>query len=82
MSGLSEIIQWTDNEIDLELFDNTPDAFDAINAIFVGDNRSDLDSILLDQKSDYLAFLRSRIEEIPEETIEEQIETAMRALFG
>ena len=79
MSGLAEIIEWTDSEIDLGLFDNTSDAFQAISDQFEADGRLPLDEILLDQKSSYLAFLRMRIEEIPET---DPIEEGMRALFG
>ncbi len=81
MSGLNEIIQWTDAEIDLELFDNAEDAFQAISDQFENDGRLPLDSILQEDKTQYLNFLRRQIEGFGEPS-EDPIETGMRFLFG
>ena len=91
MSGLPEIIQWVRREIDLQLFNTTSQAYEAISAQFVSDGRNDLDNILLDQKESFLAFLRSKIEGIkttlepdtPQQfDILETVTQGMIALFG
>lgn len=85
MSGLSEISQWIEDEIDLEQFDNAGEAYQFISDIFISDNRNDLDSILLDQKSELLEILREKIEDIPISeplSIEDQITQGLEALFG
>lgn len=80
MSGLPEIIQWVQNEIDLEQFNDVESAFQFINDIFINDNRNDLESILLDDQPAFEKFLEGRISQ-PEEP-EDPITTGMRDLFG
>ena len=64
MSGLAEIIEWTDNEISdkewLE-YDNAEEAYDAININFTDDNRLPLDKILGNDKDKFMKWLESKI---------------------
>ena len=60
MSGLNEIIQWTDDEINIEQGENPQEAFEFIDSEFIKDNRLPLADILGDQISEYLEYLQDR----------------------
>ena len=61
MSGLEEIQQWVEANIDLSKFDNVDDAYNRINDPKRQDWRNDLDDILQDDKSRFLDWLESKI---------------------
>ena len=79
MSGLNEIIQWTEDNIDFERGENPQNAFEFIDAEFRKDNRLPLADILGDQLPDYLKFLEESTdtsrEDIKFTRLEERIES-------
>ncbi len=72
MSGLEEIQQWVEANIDLSKFDNVDDAYNRINDPKREDWRNDLDDILLDDKSRFLDWLESKITPAQTEPPEEE----------
>ena len=61
MSGLNEIIQWTEDNIDLKPNKSSETNFNIINKRFDKDNRSDLSDILGDDKGKYLEWIEQQI---------------------
>ncbi len=60
MSGLNEIIQWTESNIDFTDGENPQEAFDFIDKEFTKDNRLPLADILGDELPKYLEFIEER----------------------
>ena len=84
MSGLNEIIQWTQDNFDFSGFETAEDAFRILNE--TEDWRNDLNDILKADKPAFLEFLASKItpkpEFEPEAEFSPQITEALRFLFG
>ena len=86
MSGLNEIIQWTEDNIDIDLSQNSEDNFNDINKIFEKDGRSDLSDILGDEKGKFLEYIESRTDQPTEPEVEargllESVTKFLRGLF-
>ena len=62
MSGLNEIIQWTDDNINIEQGEDPQEAFEFIDKEFTQDNRLPLGDILGDQIPQYIEYLEDRTE--------------------
>ena len=60
MSGLNEIIQWTEDNIDFERGEDPTRAFEFIDTIFERDNRLPLADILGSDIGDYLQFIEEK----------------------
>ena len=60
MSGLNEIIQWVEANIDIDPTQNSEENFNDINKEFEKDGRSDLSDILGDEKGKFLEYLEDR----------------------
>ena len=61
MSGLNEIIQWVEDNIDLDPSQSSEQNFNDINKEFAKDGRSDLSDILGDEKPKFLEFIEDEI---------------------
>ncbi len=84
MSGLNEIITWVENNIELDLSQNSEENFEDINKEFAKDNRSDLSDILGDEKGKFLEYLESQQISEPEREAKgllEQVAKLFRGLF-
>ncbi len=66
MSGLSEIIEWVQQEIILTRDSEPNDEFESISAIFEKDNRLPLADILGDESPKFLEYLENNIPRSPE----------------
>jgi hypothetical protein len=77
MSGLAEIKQWVEKEIDLTDFTNIDDAYEHLNDSDNFDWRNDLDDILLDEKQKFLDWLKTQISE-PEPEEPEEIDSQLK----
>ena len=74
MSGLAEIIEWTNNEIPKEewkQYDNAEEAYNSINQNFTDDNRLPLDKILGDDKDKYMKYLQEKIDKFKPKPVQE-----------
>ena len=60
MSGLNEIIQWVEDNIDIDPSQNSEENFQDINKEFEKDGRSDLSDILGDEKPKFLEFIEEQ----------------------
>ncbi len=60
MSGLNEIIQWTEDNINFERGEDPTRAFEFINNEFERDNRLPLADILGSDIGDYLQFIEEK----------------------
>ncbi len=67
MSGLNEIIQWVEDNVDLDSSQSSEQNFNDINKMFAQDNRSDLSDILGDEKSKFLEFIEDETKQSPED---------------
>jgi hypothetical protein len=82
MSGYTEILDWVEDNVELESF-NTPESeYDDINQMFLQDNRSSLDHILAEEKPLFISELREMVgykyESAP---LEERLFFGFRSLF-
>ena len=68
LSGLNEIIQWTEANMDIDPTQNSEENFQDINKEFEKDGRSDLSDILGDEKGKFLEYLE--LQQISEPEIE------------
>ena len=89
MSGLNEIIQWVEENIELDPNQSSEENFKDINKIFSEDGRSDLSDILGDQKAKFLEFIEletgQTASEIELESLSDtirQLEQEIRELSG
>ncbi len=89
MSGLNEIIQWVEENIELDPNQSSEENFKDINKIFSENGRSDLSDILGDQKSKFLEFIEletgQTASEIELESLSDtirQLEQEIRELSG
>ena len=89
MSGLNEIIQWVEDNIDLDPSQSSEQNFQDINKEFAKDGRSDLSDILGDEKPKFLEFIEDETKQSPEDfEISEldfrfaQLEQELRDLTG
>ncbi len=73
MSGLNEIIQWVQSDVILDSAQTVDEQYADIAEQFKEDNRSPLDDILLDDKKQFLEFLRSQQGEQPVTETEEEL---------
>ncbi len=60
MSGLNEIIQWVEDNVDIDQTQDSETNFNDINKMFETDNRSDLSDILGDEKGKFLEYLETQ----------------------
>ena len=67
MSGLNEIIQWVEDNMDIDANQNAEENFNDINKEFAKDNRSDLSDILGDEKPKFLEFIEDETKQSPED---------------
>ena len=84
MSGLNEIIQWVEDNIDLDLSQNSEENFEDINKEFAKDGRSDLSDILGDEKGKFLEYLELQQPSEPEieaKGLLDQVSNFLRGLF-
>lgn len=89
MSGEPEIEQWfLDNEDLWDFSVPVESLYNQVNQNFVDNNRNDLDNVLLDQRSQFIRFLQSRIDAQIEPEFDPQVEfspqitAALEFLFG
>ena len=89
MSGLNEIIQWTEDNINFEEGEDSQKAFDFISSEFERDNRLSLADILQDDTGKYLEFLEEQTgtskSDIEFEVLEERLaglEEEIRGFFN
>ena len=61
MSGLNEIIQWSEQELDFTLTNTVQEEFDSISEIFIRDNRSSLDNILRNDVPKFKQYIKDRL---------------------
>ena len=61
MSGLPEIEQWVEDNIQFDRFGTPEEAFDFIDEQFSASNRLPLDDILQEQKGEFMEFLTSML---------------------
>ncbi len=88
MSGLNEIIQWSEANIELDSSQSSEENFNDINQIFEADGRSDLSDILGDEKGKFLEWIEERTKQLPEdiqikesEGLLSQVSNFLRGLF-
>ena len=67
MSGLNEIIQWVEDEVDLDPNQSSEQNFNDINEMFHDDHRSNLSDILGDDKGKFLEFIEDETKQSPED---------------
>ncbi len=73
LSGLNEIIQWVQSDVILDPTQSAEQQYADISREFEKDNRSPLDDILLNDKEQFLEFLRSEQGKQPEPETEEEL---------
>ncbi len=84
MSGLNEIIQWVEDNVDIDQSQNSEQNFNDINKMFETDNRSDLSDILGDEKGKFLEYLETQQPSEPEieaRGLLDQVSKFFRGLF-
>ena len=84
LSGLNEIIQWTEDNIDIDPSQNSEQNFNDINKVFEKDGRSDLSDILGEDKGKFLEYLELQQPTEPEieaQGLLEQVRNFFRGLF-
>ncbi len=84
MSGLNEIIQWVEANIEIDPTQNSEQNFEDINKEFEKDGRSDLSDILGDEKGKFLEYLELQQpskEEIRAESLLESVSKFLRGIF-
>ena len=84
MSGLNEIIQWTEANIELDPSQDSETNFNDINKEFEKDGRSDLSDILGDEKGKFLEYLELQQPSEPEieaKGLLDQVSNFFRGLF-
>ena len=84
MSGLNEIIQWVEDNVDIDQTQDSETNFNDINKIFEEDNRSDLSDILGDEKAKFLEYLEAQQPSEPEieaRGLLDQVSKFFRGLF-
>ena len=79
MSGINEIIQWAEQELDFTLENTVQEEFDSISEMFESDSRLPLADILGDELSGFKQYIKDRLarEQLLSETDEttpEQVE--------
>ena len=82
LSGLNEIIQWTEDNIDIDPSQNSEQNFQDINKEFAKDGRSDLSDILGDEKPKFLEYLESQQPSEPEVEARGLLESVTKFLRG
>ena len=82
MSGLNEIIQWTEDNMDIDPSKNSEENFQIINKRFDKDNRSDLSDILGDEKGKFLEYLELQQPSEPEVEARGLLESVTKFLRG
>ena len=80
MSGLNEIIQWVEENIELDPNQSSEENFKDINKIFSEDGRSDLSDILGDQKAKFLEFIELETGQTASEIELESLSDTIRQL--
>ena len=84
MSGLNEIIQWVEANIEIDPTQNSEENFEDINKEFEKDGRSDLSDILGDEKGKFLEYLETHQPSEPEveaQGLLDQVSKFLRGLF-
>ena len=84
MSGLNEIIQWVEDNIDIDPSQNSEQNFNDINKEFEKDGRSDLSDILGEDKGKFLEYLETQQPSEPEieaRGLLDQVSKFFRGLF-
>ena len=84
MSGLNEIIQWVESNIEIDPAQNSEENFNDINKEFEKDGRSDLSDILGDEKGKFLEYLELQQPSEPEieaKGLLDQVSNFFRGLF-
>ena len=84
MSGLNEIIQWVESNIEIDTAQNSEENFNDINKEFEKDGRSDLSDILGDEKGKFLEYLELQQPTEPEieaRGLLDQVSQFLRGLF-
>ena len=82
VSGLSEIIQWTENNVDFVKGEDPIKAFNDIDKMFAKDNRSALADILGAQQGDFIEYIETKTETTREDVEINELEMLVRSLFG
>ncbi len=82
MSGLSEITQWIENNVDFVKGEDPLKAFDDISKMFEKDSRLPLADILGDQTPDLLEFIETQTETSREDVTINEMEMLLRSIFG
>ena len=80
MSGLNEIIQWVEDNVDIDQTQNSEENFNDINKMFTQDNRSDLSDILGDEKAKFLEFIEDETKQSPEDFQISELDTRFAQL--
>ena len=82
LSGLNEIIQWVEDNVDIDQSQNSEQNFNDINKMFETDNRSDLSDILGDEKGKFLEYLETQQPSEPEVEAQGLMESVTKFLRG
>ncbi len=61
MSGLSEIIQWVEDNMDIDPTETPQEVFNAIDKDFTDNNRSDLANILNEDMPKFMRFIEQKL---------------------
>ena len=61
MTDIEQIIEWTEQEIELDPNESVQEAFNGISEEFEGDQRLPLADILKEQKAQFLEYLKDRM---------------------
>ena len=80
MSGLNEIIQWVEDNVDIDQTQDSETNFNDINKMFETDNRSNLSDILGDEKGKFLEFIEDEIGQAPEDFQISELDTQFARL--
>jgi hypothetical protein len=82
MSGLEEIWEWVEREVELQDFATTQSEYSDIARMFAEDGRSPLDYILGDQKGEFLRRIEGEVgEKYYESSLEDKVIYGLRWLF-
>ena len=82
MSGLNEIIQWVESNIEIDPTQNSEQNFEDINKEFEKDGRSDLSDILGSDKGKFLEYLELQQPSEPELEARGLMESVTKFLRG
>jgi len=82
LSGLNEIIQWVEANIDIDPSQNSEQNFNDINKEFEKDGRLDLSDILGEDKGKFLEYLETQQPSEPEVEAMGLLESVSRFLKG